>query len=45
MVFESIRRQLDLYGLTSYMDNNKIVFTCDRGPNILKAIRSEFFLL
>ena len=39
--FQAIRRQLDLYGLTSYMDRNKIVFTCDRGPNILKALKGE----
>ncbi|CAF4086103.1 unnamed protein product [Rotaria sordida] len=43
-VLQAIRRQLDLYGLTSYMDNNKIVFTCDRGPNILKALKGKFIL-
>ena len=36
MTLQAIRCQLDLYGLTSYIDNNKIVFTYDRGPNILK---------
>ncbi|CAF1140504.1 unnamed protein product [Rotaria sordida] len=43
-VLQAIRRQLDLYDLTSYMDNNKIVFTCDRGPNILKALKGKFIL-
>ncbi|CAF4313115.1 unnamed protein product [Rotaria sp. Silwood2] len=43
-ILQAIRRQLDLYGLTSYMDNNKIVFTCDRGPNILKALKGKFIL-
>ena len=39
--FQAIRRQLDLYGLALYMDRNKIVFTCDRGPNTLKALKGE----
>ena len=39
--FQAIRRQLDIYGLISYMDRTKIVFTSDRGPNILKALKSE----
>ncbi|CAF4365844.1 unnamed protein product [Rotaria sp. Silwood2] len=44
-VLQAIRRQLDLYGLTSFMDNKKIVFTCDRGPNILKALRGQPIIL
>ena len=45
MIFEAIHHQLDLYDLTPYMDNNQIVFTCDRGPNILKALKGEFFFV
>ncbi|CAF4026456.1 unnamed protein product [Rotaria magnacalcarata] len=36
----TIREQLNLFGLLSYMDNNKITFTSDRGANILKALKS-----
>ncbi|CAF2525499.1 unnamed protein product [Rotaria sp. Silwood2] len=44
-ILQAIRCQLDLYGLTSFMDNKKIVFTCDRGPNILKALRGQPIIL
>ncbi|CAF4372978.1 unnamed protein product, partial [Rotaria magnacalcarata] len=36
----TIREQLNLFGLLSYMDNNKITFTSDRGANILKALKA-----
>ncbi|CAF3249916.1 unnamed protein product [Rotaria socialis] len=36
---KAIREQLNLFGLLSYMDNNKITFTSDRGANILKALK------
>ncbi|CAF2053496.1 unnamed protein product [Rotaria magnacalcarata] len=35
----AIREQLNLFGLLSYMDNNKITFTSDRGANTLKALK------
>ncbi|CAF4514251.1 unnamed protein product [Rotaria socialis] len=36
---KAIREQLNLFGLLSYMDNNKIKFAGDRGANILKALK------
>ncbi|CAF1275599.1 unnamed protein product [Rotaria magnacalcarata] len=44
-VLRAIRRQLDLYGLTPFMDKKKIVFTSDRGPNILKALKGQPLIL
>ncbi|CAF4659126.1 unnamed protein product, partial [Rotaria socialis] len=38
---KAIREQLNLFGLLSYMDNNKITFTSDRGANILKALKDD----
>ncbi|CAF1603766.1 unnamed protein product [Adineta ricciae] len=44
-VLKAIRCQLDLYGLLPFMDKKKIVFTCDRGPNILKALKGQPVIL
>ncbi|CAF1032271.1 unnamed protein product [Adineta steineri] len=40
-VLQTIRQQLHLYGLLSYMDDHKITFTSDREPIILKALKGQ----
>lgn len=40
--FKAIHKQLDLFGLLPYMNDHKIMFTSDRGTNILKAFKCEY---
>jgi hypothetical protein len=39
LLFQAIRRQLDSFGSTSFMDNKKIFFASELGLSIVKALK------